>query len=1122
MAKKLFRWILGFFLLWTNIGVVHAGTVAAAMQDDQALIEFTFDKSVSYTAKLAGMSLIIRFADPQTIDLRFLKPSLPQLISDVVQSGDRKSIIIGLNFPVELAHEASGKSIAIALAPSGTPAKVVKLSAPAIVPMESMLAENAGLTIRAAAHPGYYRIVFDWRKKTDYKIQSHDHGFIIIFDRAANLPEGEIKKIRPPGCTVEEPIIASSQTQLTIVCEQPVQNKNFSKDNLVIIDLSPADLPPQAENKPGQSSPKPPSPPVVLDPEVERQSPLPLQRMQRPAAQNADQEAVAAAAAAKPKPESKIDLESANSVVLDVRKSKTELELTFAWQQPVGAVVFKRAGRVWIVFDVPGSDLGLNEDNKKRLASIGEVESWRNEAASGIWLRVPPGIEPRIIQGKTNNWVISLATHTPRPNVGIPVEYQEIDGSIGLMLLVNQPGKTIGIVDTEVGDRLLLGSVQSVSRGLNGQREFAQFSLLPTAQGVVLQPKIDDLELRQLFEGFNIRVADGLLLANQPTIEPRPDDNSFGPSVGQNIIKNLSVLNYAEWRGDPRQSFPTKEREFLAQLVHTESPDRQPKRLELAKLYFAHGWMAESLSVLKFMAQIDPNIIKTSDFLAMRGVAQLLEGGYAAARADLQDLRFDAQADIATWRGVLAVQSNDWSSAAQYFSKAEMPGPDAPPNLRKIAYLARIESEIQNKNLSTAKEILAAAQADAELPDAADILDYWQGELFLAEENPIEAKAIWERVSAREDPYARPRAELALIRQGIADGSLLRQDSIARLERLRFAWRGDRFEFAVLKLLGEMQIQDGLYREGLYNLRRAVTNYADQPYAEDLSKLMVQTFEKLFLEGAIDNMPPITALALFDEFRDLTPTGPAGDKITQKLADRLIGVDLLDRAADLLRHQVTYRLQGDERVRIGNRLAFVYLLDRKPEDALKAIDSSNAAQIPPDLMTERRLLRARALFDLNRPNDALNIIDGIEKREAELLRADIYWRLRNWPQAAQILRQLLVETKDAALNAEREGLDPESAQLVLSLALAYALGGDTEMLQQIKSQYWAKMKETPQFDAFEVITSIDANQPISLSEFGEKLTGVTRLESFMDYYRNQIKKGGFISGGNQPPPKVAP
>src|SRR5262249_59195550 len=97
------------------------------------------------------------------------------------------------------------------------------------------------------------------------------------------------------------------------------------------------------------------------------------------------------------------------------------------------------------------------------------------------------------------------------------------------------------------------------------------------------------------------------------------------------------------------------------------------------------------------------------------------------------------------------------------------------------------------------------------------------------------------------------------------------------------------------------------------------------------------TFDSLFLAGKGDSLPAIDALAMFYDYRDLTPIGRRGDEMIRRLADRLVSVDLLQQATDLLKHQVDNRLQGAARSQVAARLAAVYLMDRKPHPALAAL-----------------------------------------------------------------------------------------------------------------------------------------------------------------------------------------
>src|SRR3546814_12820918 len=102
------------------------------------------------------------------------------------------------------------------------------------------------------------------------------------------------------------------------------------------------------------------------------------------------------------------------------------------------------------------------------------------------------------------------------------------------------------------------------------------------------------------------------------------------------------------------------------------------------------------------------------------------------------------------------------------------------------------------------------------------------------------------------------------------------------------------------------------YEQGLDALRQAVTCFPGNPETKEAAQELTKAFSDIFTQGAIGGMTPLQALALYDEFRELTPVGKAGDRVIEGMADRLVRVDLIYRAERLLDRQVKFRMQGDE------------------------------------------------------------------------------------------------------------------------------------------------------------------------------------------------------------------
>ena len=57
---------------------------------------------------------------------------------------------------------------------------------------------------------------------------------------------------------------------------------------------------------------------------------------------------------------------------------------------------------------------------------------------------------------------------------------------------VPEPGNALAMIDPVVMDTLVVVPVIPLGHGIPQRREFVQFSVLPTAQGIVVVPKIDD------------------------------------------------------------------------------------------------------------------------------------------------------------------------------------------------------------------------------------------------------------------------------------------------------------------------------------------------------------------------------------------------------------------------------------------------------------------------------------------------------------------------------------------------------------------------------------------------------------------------------------------------------
>src|SRR5205814_3104827 len=236
-------------------------------------------------------------------------------------------------------------------------------------------------------------------------------------------------------------------------------------------------------------------------------------------------------------------------------------------------------------------------------------------------------------------------------------------------------------------------------------------------------------------------------------------------------------------------------------------------------------------------------------------------------------------------------------------------------------------------------------------------------------------------------------------------------------------------------------------------------------------------FAQLFLGQKGDDLPPIDALGMFYEYRELTPIGRRGDEMIRRLEDRLVAVDLLDQASELLQYQIDKRLEGAARAQVAARLAMVYLTSRKPDRAISALRTTRIADLSGELRQQRLLLEARAQSDVGRHDLALDIVSNIGGREAIRLRSDIYWASRQWREAAE-----QIELYYADRWRDFKPLNPAEKGDVIRAVVGYALAEDAIGMARFREKYAPLMSGEADRFAFESASKPGA---VSSSEFSQ-------------------------------------
>jgi hypothetical protein len=326
---------------------------------------------------------------------------------------------------------------------------------------------------------------------------------------------------------------------------------------------------------------------------------------------------------------------------------------------------------------------------------------------------------------------------------------------------------------------------------------------------------------------------------------------------------------------------------------------------------------------------------------------------------------------------------------------------------------------------------------------------------------------------------------------------------ISELETLTTVWRGDDTEIEALQILARLYTEEARYRDAFHVMRTALRSHPNSEMTRRIQDDAAATFDSLFLAGKGDAMPAIDALSLFYDFRELTPIGRRGDEMIRRLTDRLVSVDLLDQAAELLQHQVDHRLQGAARAQVATRLAVIYLMNRKPDRALATLNATRTSELAGELRNQRMLLEARALSDVGRHDVALEVIANIEGREAIRLRSDILWAAKRWREAAEQIELLYGDRW-----RDWSPLNPGERSDVLRAAMGFAIGEDRLGLDRFSAKYAAKMADGPDRRTFEIMTSQANSNSAEFREVAHAVAAVDTLQVFLRDLRARYPETG--------------
>lgn len=1157
-------------------------SVKASVSSDGKELTISFDRAANIDPKgaIANLKSYVSAArrgrDGKSLTLTLNEPVTWRLFED------------GTHLVVDMAHVgqrkfANGPGKSQSPQPKTTPAPKAAEPAKAAEPTKTAAAApeapapvltGPNVPLRNGEHEGYSRLAFDWPKDVAYEVtQSGDH-VEIRFASPGKIDIGKILKDLPPRVRAIAVKPAGNGVAVQMTVPTGVLLRDFRSGKTVVFDIydsdpskiqpikaAPVVAAPAAATAPVAAPATPTQPGMVLPPGAKVAPPLlsALPEAPMPKAVSTLPEPGTAPVVAGPVMPAPLIVPPAGAKAMPPEPVEVKIaaaadeaggaKLTFDWPKPTTLAVFQRGDALWLVFGTPGkADLAAFTN----LAGVvGTPQQITSPFAFALRLAGGSAKAPKIT-ADGGKWSVELKPGAAAAAEAIQQRRETLsNGGASLLLQAIGAGDAALLIDPEIGDQLVVTPLETAGLGVADAASWPDFKLLPSVQGIVVAPLSDRVSVQVLPNGVVITTQPPQVAANPPPAAPAETQTPAtgeAPGVPTPVMPTgetppptlptvPGLFAVEEWRQGGEATFLNDLGRLRVKTAdQTLSPAaRKAAQLELAEFYFANGFAAEAQGLLGALRDADKSAENDKLIMALSAASAVLNGEMDKANKDLGAKILEGVPEATLFQAMLDAKRGDWPNAAKLFAQ---PLPDFstyPKPFRTRLRLLAAESLIGYGDPLIADAYLEQVRSDAPDPEFAARLAYLDGLRLLKVGDKAKALAALESLAESPIDEIKAKSQFALLNEKLAEKEIEPKDAIAPMESLRFLWRGDNFEFDLLYQLGHLYIDDNQARKGLTTLRQAATHFPDHPLAKQAAADMSAAFRKLYLDGGADKLSPLTAVALYDEFRELTPTGADGDKMIASLADRLVKVDLLDGAAALLERQVKFRLSGTDKVAAGTRLAAVRMLDNKPELALQALKDSEGPGMTPQLIAERQRLQSRALFDTGETLQGLTMLKDDNSREALWLKADMLWRLREWPAAADALDKVIAAeqaqlagvdaaaaaqtgkptvAEDPAIVLTNDQPSPDTqaattqvfndklARLVLNRAVALSLAGDRRQLKALGRSFRKPMADSPFAKQFELLTSPDSGLSDSISA---ELASVGQMETFVDEYRKLLQ-----------------
>jgi tetratricopeptide (TPR) repeat protein len=1132
------------------------GEATFTMSDGYARLVLKLAEDVDSEVSTAGSIIVIRFKRPVDIPVDQLSDAVPDYIGSARRDPDGTAIRLSLARTVTINTMAAGERVFVDLLPDswtgpppGLPPEVIReLSERARVAERALRQQRAAaeaqkrppIRVRALLQPTFIRFVFEMPDGVGVSSVLNDQKLTLSFNAPLSFDLADAKLAAPSNvASINQKIdVDSSAVEVALIGDVDVHSFREEKNYIVDVAFQQAEKPPAllsaadaahapapaaaAATAPAPAAPAPAAP-VAAAPVMSARSadaaaaprpsgemaPLTSEKFAKEANVEIKPEAAPkpSAAAETPKdapaasetpvaspptppkislaaPEPPAEMKAGDSAAsVSARRDSDGLRLMFSFAAATPAALFRRADTVWLVFDAT-RPLDIEPIRTNGGSIIADVSLLPLDKGQAIRIRLNRPQMPSLTgdeQEGAAHWTLTFSDTMQTPTQPLTAIRNITDPALAnITVAMARPGRLHRLVDPDAGDTLMVVTAPPPVRGFIKRQDFVEMSLLESIHGVAIRPNSDDITAEIASDKIILGRPGGLTLSSADVAAQR------APTVVR------PIFDVDEWRKNQTQNFNARQGELIAAAAAQEADQRTPARIDLARFYLSRAMYPEAKGILDLALADSKPGLEDPVALIVHSVASTLMGRPGLGLKDLTNQAIGTNYDSQLWKALACARQGKWAEAREKFKNVEFAITSLPIDLQRIVISDAMRASIEVRDYSGAAKRssdLEVVGVPSELKPAIAVL---RGRLAEALGHDKDALNEYQTAVDSTDRPAAAEAKLFEIALKQKRDEISQADALRELETLSVMWRGDALEVRALETMARIYSDTGRYGESLAAVRTANKLQPNSELARQGQDAASALFSQLFLDSKGDDLPPVDALGLFYEFRELTPIGRRGDEMIRRLADRLAAVDLLDQASELLQYQVDHRLEGAARAQVAARLAMVYLTNRKPDRAIAALRTTRIADLSGELRQQRLLLEARAQSDVGRHDLALDIISNITGREAIRLRSDIYWASRRWREASE-----QIELYYGDRWRDFKPLNPVEKGDVIRAVVGYALAEDAIGLARFREKYAPLMSGDADRAAFETASKPAAANSAEFDQIAKMAASVDTLDGFL-------------------------